>query len=268
MEKLLNVRLLLIAIVFLSSISVYSQRNDSIQEINRKYKNEIGIDFKGFTGGSIGTAIIYKKKYNTGRLVSMSFARNLRYQVGLDVNFPLGKSVSTVDSLKIIESNQTKYFSIQPRFGIEKIYYNDKFGFYYGIDFGVGYSYNASAYDVYMLKFNTGNGQSADLYSLNTLPYKSTMINAGLYPFFGVKYRFAERFSVSIETSISLVYEYSHVSTISRYYNVEGVPQYYYNYYYGYLNSYTKPEFNNVDRTHLIRLNINYLRFLTLNYHF
>lgn len=92
---------LLTILIILFSVHTFSQNlpNDSIMAMNRKFKNEIGIDFQGFFKGTPGTASIWKRK-KVDRLISLTFSRNYRFQIAFNGTLPISQTVTQVDTSK------------------------------------------------------------------------------------------------------------------------------------------------------------------------
>ena len=148
-------------------------------------------------------------------------------------------------------------------FGIERVNFFGRFNIFYGLDFGPYYNYSKFGYALY--EYNNGNTNYYN-YSLNNPngnyafgPSESNKFGFAVSPFIGAKYRISERFSASIESSFFLSYFYS-------FNKIYAAP-----YYSGNSTSFNAIEFNHVAaKTTIngIQFNMNYLRFLTFNYHF
>lgn len=248
-----NVFFISILILLLNYNNTFSQNEvrDSIMAVNRKFKNEIGIDFQQLFIGNAGTSFIWKvKKKQRNGLVSLTFSRNLRFQLAINVSMPISsnKEIKENSLLNVMYTDSyTKRIYIKPLIGIEKIKYYQKFGIFYGLDFGPNYNYSLNTTSYY-----------GDYNQNNTFgyPQSSAAVNEygiSIQPFIGVKYRFSERFSVSMESGFAFTYQYADFEISATDYNESN-------------NVYNKFLFNKTESRFAISMM--YLRFLNLNYHF
>jgi len=240
-----------LALCLLVCVNIFAQKNDSLMAVNRKYKNEIGIDFQGLFKGTPGTALIWKKK-KVGRLVSLTFCSNYRVQLALSGNIQLTQKTTQKDTTfghYIVK--QPSQYSVQPLFGIERVNFFGKFNLYYGADFGPSYTYSSNQYNVYIYS-NTNNNYTyyGGSYGANT----SNVFGFSIIPFVGIKYRISERFSASMESAFSLGYSFT--NTKYYVYNFNAANQ-----------SFVQKDATETN-THGLVFAMRYLRFLTLNYHF
>ena len=241
-------------ILFSLEIFCQTQPNDSIMVMNRRYKNEIGIDFQGFFKGTPGTFLIWKRK-KIGHLISLTFSKNYRFQLGINGTMPLTQKVTQIDTSKgYYVTSESKQFLIQPMFGIERINFFGRFNIFYGMDFGPYYSYARTGYTVFG---SYNNGYYYSYFNSNAgAPNETTKYGLSLIPFIGVKYRIAEHFSASMESGFNLSYYFSNTKLLA----------------FPYFNNYTaQATLNTVSTTSKVNgisFSMMYLRFLTFNYHF
>ncbi len=245
----------ILVVLMFSSLETFSQilPKDSIMAINRKFNNEIGIDFKGFFKGEAGTSLIWKvKKKQSNGLISLTSSSNYRFQLAITASIPFNSEVKAIDTtfLNVSYSDYvSKNFSIKPMIGIERIKYFQRFNIFYGIDFGPYYIYtsdNLSNYGYYYNNnyYSSGYPKSSSI---------SSYYGVSLAPFFGVKYRLNERFSISMESGINFSFEYLNRDlNASDYDKTNNI-----------VNEFTLQK---TEKRFLI--NMMYLRFLNLNYHF
>lgn len=220
--------------------------------MNRKYKNEIGIDFQGLFKGTPGTSLIWKRK-KVGRLISLTFIKNYRFQVALSGTIPIGQKVTQVDTTKgHYVTREAVQYSIQPMFGIERVNFYGRFNFFYGMDCGPFYNYNRTGYTIfYYSNYNSGSATSISGFPAN----ETSKIGLSIIPFLGIKYRIGEHFSASMESGFNLSYYFSDSKLLQ-----------YQNYYYNIQTNYNVV--TTTSKFHGLSFNMLYLRFLTFNYHF
>jgi hypothetical protein len=237
--------------------------------MNRRFKHEIGIDCQGFFKGSPGSAFIWKKK-KQGRLISLTFSQNYRFQIAFNGTLPLTEKVTALDTTHgRYMSKQAIGYSIQPMFGIERVNFFNRFNIFYGCDFGPSFTYGRSGYIYYTYHYTSGGStyyntnyyytNTSGLYYYNDQAGESKKIGLSVAPFIGVKYRISERFSASMESAIFLTYFYS-------------VTKLYAQPYYSNTNSLNPiPNLTTVAAKNTVsgvEFSPRYLRFLTFNYHF
>lgn len=227
--------------------------DSTITKLNRKYENEISIDFQGLFKGTAGSALTWKKKKHLkiGE-VSQKEAIYYRFQIALSGSLPFGQASQEVDtSSGHYVSSLQQQFSIDLKFGKEKIKSFGRFSTYYGIDAGPLFNYTKDGFSGYLQ--HNGN------YWINgpTLPAQTYKYGISAIPFVGCKYRFSEHFSASIESGLNLSYSYSVVKTFEAlYYPIQR-------------NSFDLVnKVVNTSQYSTFALTTLYLRFLTLNYHF
>ncbi len=228
------------------SIQSFSQVNDSIMRINRKYKTEIGVDLTGLFFKTPGITLIAKVKNNAGRFIDLKSAKNYRFQFGLSGGLPISEDVKRVDTSFLRYSNKPgKEINAFIMVGHERVNFYGRFNLYYGVDFGLSYNYSKVGYIDYAGVYSNYNYLS---------PTETKRAELSVIPFVGAKYRFSEHFSASIESGFSLAYFISRavifgVSPVS---------------YPTTVNTVVLATANQSG----ITFSMKYLRFLTLNYHF
>jgi len=194
--------------------SVLAQNTDSLKLNNRKYKHEIGIDFRGifntnyyyilngsnrlYDGLDRGYSFIWKVRNDRGKLISVSYIKNRRIQLRTS-------STINTDRVQRFESNGISFeykengvssLFFQPSFGFERVNFFNRFNFYYGADFGVSLYRVRGAYN-YGLEIN-GNNFS---FTTNTNSY-----GPDATAFVGMKYRFSDRFSIAVESGFGIYF--------------------------------------------------------------
>jgi hypothetical protein len=164
-------------LVSLFFTDVFSQ-GDSLLAKNR---NELNIGtFNAFNLSSISDiGIGFKKHKKNG-----AFRFMLNFSVSNDNNFESGTNTNT--------TGYSNLFFISPRVGYEFQEDFKKMKFFYGLDLKG---------DLRKFSRETVNSTSAYKYMS---AYRSNAF--GLVPFIGFKYRFNERFSISTETNIDIMY--------------------------------------------------------------
>ena len=233
-------------------MNIYSQNQpiDSIMVLNRKFKYEIGIDFQGFFKGNAGTSLILKVKKPTNGFVPLTYTTNFRFQLALSGTLPFESKVTAIDTTitnAYYNNSVSKDLFIQPMIGIERVNFYNRFNIFYGFDIGPYYHYNSNTSTYY--------GFVNQFYS-NGYPTGGTVNNyygIAVVPFFGVKYRLTERFSISVESGINIAYDYLNCRLNETDLNT-------------FTNQFESLTMVKNEKRFLV--NMMYLRFLNLNYHF
>jgi hypothetical protein len=221
----------------------YSQTQDSLKFNNRKYKWEVGLDVKGILRGSPSSGLVFKTRKTIGKLVPISYSNNLRYLISLSGTQPTQSDFKFDENspIRVVNTEEGKKFHfIECGIGYEHIDFYGRFNFYYGLDFGLKYSYDIPLTYYYY----SSNGDNGRIYQ------KTRNFGPIANPFFGIKYRITERFSVSIETGFRLGYFFNKIKHID--YNISNDPQ---------------SKTFATEKLQTIEYNFQYLRFLTFNYH-
>lgn len=245
MKNFLLAKLSIVSLIFLLSQEAFSQKevtqfNDSINRISRKYKREIAIDCQGLLLRNPSASVILKTKAEGGQFVSVSSYKNNRYQVTLNGTLTVSEETKSIDPNYNAVWKDPSNFRIGAMYGREKVVLYGRFNFYYGFDLGPYYQYSQSGY---LITYNASS--SSGTYSW--LPSESKQTGFAIVPFMGCKYRFSERFSVSLESGLSAAYSVTQSKSIYRYtmQNQAAISK----------------------KSTGIYLNFQYIRFLTLNYH-
>ncbi len=234
---------------------VFAQKNflDSLRNEkfnNRKYRREMGIDMKGFFGGFPGGSFLFKQRTGDKNLIAVSYSDNLRFGASFNGSTTLS-SLDTVINYRltdnvgvVIKPSESANHNLSFSAGKERIYYYGRFNLYYGADIflNVGYTH--------IKQFISGSFTNNSGYLYLEIPIKSFSMGTGVVPFFGMKYRVSERFSVSLESGFFLAYTFSRVKWGDKDSNLAGDqdPIVYF--------------------THQINHSMLPLRLLTFNYHF
>lgn len=217
-----------------------SAQHDSIPFNNRLYKQEIGIDCKGIFNGNLGAALIYKVRNDRSKLIAVTYAKNHRFQFAFNSNFVVSDKTERQDgpSQSTYYLKPYKYLYVNAAYGFERVRFYNRFNFYYGVDFGPSFTYQQNGYYV-----RTNNNSILYYYADFG---KTTSIGLNVIPFFGMKYRFSRRFSVSAETGFAFSYFLQKTELFDPYsQTVDGI-----------------------NTQHGFQTNTQYLRFLSFNYHF
>jgi hypothetical protein len=245
MKKIFPVSTILLLAFLLGPTSLFSQARDSIMALNRKFNREIGVDFQGFFKGTPSTSLVFKVKKQS-HLVSLTFSENYRIQVNVSGSVPFSTTVTQTPNVGTTDIKPNSQFSIQPLFGIEKIYYYGRFNLFGGMDGGPEYHHMYQDYN---------NNNNLGYYYYYQNDYSNTISGGGfsLIPFVGAKYRLSEHFSLTAESALSIGYSFTKTVTKGGYVTPNT----------GILTNVTTET-----KTNSLDLNTRYLRFLTLNYHF
>jgi len=196
--------------------SMFAQKADSLKFNNRKFKHEIGIDFRGIFGNNYyyflnsyddfyddldrGYSFIWKVRNDRGKLISVSYTKNWRFQLRTS-------STNNTDRVQRFESNGTTFeykengvsrAYINPSFGFERVNFFNRFNFYYGMDFGVLF-YRARGANNYGFVIN-GNSFSFSRSSYRYGPEATAFV--------GMKYRISDRFSVTAESGFGIFFHF------------------------------------------------------------
>lgn len=210
-----------------------------------QYKNEIALDCKFLNKDlnltSIGTNLIYKKRFGEKKFISVTDKKSWRFQIGGYADYPL----SSKDTFNFFGQyprfiNNQKILSIALIAGIEWQKQMGRFQLYYGLDTG--------------LSLNIANNPIDRLYYMDTTVFQAEgteSLKAGIpfIGFMGLKYFFHPRFSVAIESSVTLGVFYSKFTTIIHDQTLTEIARY-----------------ENKNSTNII-FDTNYLRFINVAFH-
>jgi hypothetical protein len=237
---------LLFAMTF-SAVLLYAQ-NEKPSTVDSDLKREIGIDMQGLFNGSPGGSLIYKVR-DKKQPINGNYVKNCRYQLAMSGRLSLAsKSTLEENSDNFISKEKSgSTFYIHPQIGMERIKMLDRFGFFYGADTGPFYQRNSLSYSVnYPKDPKYQNGSAL------ARPTTFDAIGWSFTPFFGMKYKLNNRFSLSIETGFNLNYTFTNTS----YYVVKADQ-----------GIFTQ-KIENKKQNHELSSYMDFLRFLTFNYHF
>lgn len=239
-----------VCLLFLLPLAASAQQKDSLKFNNRKYKYEVGIDMQGIFNNYLGTALIFKIRNDRGKFIPVSYAKNYRIQWFASAGLSGEDQVTDLDTFSnatISSSNQYDNLHLSAFVGMEKVHFSGKFNFYYGLDLGPSYSYWQTGYQIREIQ---SGSYTTTITSTVGDPNESHAIGVNVAPFFGVKYRFNERFSASAETAFFAAYAFiSETRYLIEY-------------------SGSTAQFASRIQTHRFSMYMDYLRFLTFNYHF
>lgn len=196
MNKLLSISTL---ILFLG-IDLSGQSDKLATDISeiRKNKYQVELGFRSASSVFYNTAsatILFKKKYNRGKLIDVSSIKFLRAFVGINFDLKLKKDVYFNSELP-----QNLSFGL----GFEKQFQNRKFVHYYGLDLFLNY-FKGMDYYSYYRSFSEEMSVRYMFFQYNE------SIHTGIIPFFGFKYHITNQFSVGIETGLSLGFLFSEI---------------------------------------------------------
>lgn len=223
---------------------------DSVPFNNRKYKQELGIDIQGLFSYGPGGQLIWKIRDDRAKLIPVSYSNYWRIQAGLNGNTFTGYRDSIITpSLQYVNTSPAYSDNhFWATIGRERNNFNNRFNFFYGWDAGpgIGFNRNNSYNNIYIYNPVTGalvGGQS--------VPIRTKTLSFSAYgsAFIGVKYHITDRISITAESAFSVSYSLVHRKTAVKDTNNQVVgqaPTWHQNY--GY--------------------NLDYLRFITLNYRF
>lgn len=210
-------RIILTTIILLLSIKAVSQTDNSISEI-RKYDHQIELGFrsiKSIYANTSSATILFKKKYQTGDLIEVNSVKYLRayFSINTQINFTDDPTRINQDSTDVA-FHPADIIDLTFGVGIEKQFQNKKFVHYVGTDL---YGQIFKSDDDFPGNVGIGGIVSN---STNTTDRTVRSINAGLNPFFGIKYYITDQFSVGIESGFRLTYfntKIQEIRTISEF---------------------------------------------------
>lgn len=228
---------------------LFSAPKDTTKFNNRKYKQELGLNVAGIFGGYVGGSLVWKIRDDRSELVPVTYSNYWRIQAGTAGRTFTGYEDSIrweAYLIRNISARPSSYNQFWATIGRERNNFHNRFNLFYGWEVGPRLEYEHST-----------NGISGPLVDQNGLlighfygDYRAKTFSLGAYAaaFFGVKYRFSERISLSFETAFWLLYSASHrkTNTEVKGVKVEGPSQWY----------------------HKFEHSLSYIRFITLNYHF
>jgi hypothetical protein len=185
---------------------LYQAISDSTKFNNRYYKQELGLGVDQILNRVIGTSLIWKIRDDRSKMIPVTYAYywRLRGAINSSTNTGYRDTISVppyyFDRISPAESYTNIWLSI----GREKVNFFNRINMYYGWDAGPygGYQYVGDRSSYYV--FNQFSGQYDVVLVNNT--QKSLNLGLSGEAFFGLKYHFSQRISVSAECALQLYY--------------------------------------------------------------
>jgi hypothetical protein len=243
-----NLKLLTSFLMFLPILSwCQTEKENSKAEIRwNQYKNEIALDCKFLNKdlnlNSIGSNLIYKKRFGEKKFISVTDKKSWRFQIGGYANYPISsKDTFNVWGQPFTYIDNEKVINVRFLAGIEWQKQMGRIQLYYGLDTGISFYKNIDPLD---LIYSSNNG-----IIFRYSGYEKLDLGVPIIGLIGVKYFFHPRFSVAIESSLSLGVFYTKYTTIIH---DSGIP------------GNTRNE--NINSTN-ITFGTNYLRFINVAFH-
>lgn len=239
------------AIVLCWAHVVSSQSNvtavkDSLSKRWNYYGEEIALDVKFLNRdlnlNSIGSNLIFKKRFGEKRFISLNDKKSYRFQIGgySDISVSEEDSLSNGSTSIVLQDINENRANIKALFGIEWQKQINKLQLYYGFDTGLDFYLNTG--------FLNSRYINGDFYSYTT--QEEHRIGIPVFGFFGLKYFFHPRFSVGIESSMALGF-FRTVSQQTTYYASTANIEY----------------SDNLKKYHLT-FEVDYVRFINAAFHF
>ncbi|MCB0662051.1 MAG: hypothetical protein KDC24_04890 [Saprospiraceae bacterium] len=241
---------LLLSFLFISLLSLSAQNKKFGADLSevKTYKNQLELDIKNIFSGLGNATLLYKRGHKLdkfevdGKLRFVRVLARFNNQIALEKNPFMG----AIDSLQI-EFHPNDVFDLSIGIGFEQQKMFRNFVHYWSIDCIANYySIDGSAYSIGGIR-NVRTGVDTR--------YTST-IQAGVNPFFGIKYYLSEKFSIGIETGFAFQYFHQKITEVD-YTTTYSNGTYYY-----------KLMEKEPSSTNGITTNFNNLRFLNLGYTF
>lgn len=219
-----------------SQMRLFSSPRDSVKFNNRKYKQEIGLGIENVLKGYLGSALVLKIRDDRAKLVPVTYSNYWRFQLSAfgSAISGLNETFNTGSGQIAILNPAYDYHHVTFLAGRERNNFSNRFNFYYGWEAGPSLTH-------YKFPIAYSN-QSQYAYE------KSWQYGLAADVFAGIKYHLTDRISLSAEAAFVLAYNFirekfdlpDNGSQISSSWQVR----------------------------HGVRYNMQYLRFITLNYHF
>lgn len=209
--KNLIVTSLFATLPFVSFCQIEKENSKTETKWNQ-YKNEIALDCKFLNKdlnlNSIGTNLIYKKRFGEKKFISVTDKKSWRFQIGGFADYPvISKDTFNFNNLSPRFIDNEKIINVRLLAGIEWQKQMGRFQLYYGLDTGLSFFIEDDPAYLYR---NLGNGD------FEYEGYKRLDAGVPFIGFMGLKYFFHPRFSVAIESSLSLGVFYSKYTTIGH----------------------------------------------------
>ncbi len=246
----IELRFILLALLLLSITTIQGQKSEGGIELSeiRKNKNHLELDIKNVFTGLNNATMLYKRKYESGKLINVKQIKLLRFLARFNSQFTFTddptRDVLNEQKLGLFPSN---LINIQLGIGIEKQFMNKGYVHYYGIDLIGRYTKNDD-------DFSNGTLGNVTVNYTYTTDRLLNIFNIGLNPFFGIKYYITNRISIGIETGLEVSYFNATFTEIEILHDSFGT-----------LYSYTELEPFSANG---LLVKFNNLRFLTMGYNF
>jgi hypothetical protein len=236
----------LFAMIF--SVALLQAQTEKPSTDDTDFKREIGIDMQGIFKGYQGSSLIYKVR-DRKQSTTANYVKNCRYQLSMSGRLTLGSKTTLENSSSdvITKEKPSNTFFIHPQIGMERVRMFDRFGLYYGADTGPFYQNDGASYSVRY--FKNPNNPNVDILAR---PYSTNTFGWSFTPFFGMKYKLNKRFSLAMETGFNVNYSFTQTTN----YTVQG------------LQGVLSEKLEGKNQRHDVNTYMNFLRFLTFNYHF
>lgn len=222
-----------------------TDNEDQKSEIRwNEYKNEIALDCKFLNKdlnlNSIGSNLIYKKRFGEKKFIAVNEKKAWRFQIGGFADYPISSKDSFYITLSSKVINDNKIINVRLLAGIEWQRQMGRFQLYYGMDTGLSIFNEDNPVSFYR------TNSAGDIYYEG---FEKLDVGVPFIGFMGLKYFFHPRFSVALESSMSLGVFYSKYTTIG--YDVSRDESY---------------RFENINSTN-ITFGTSYLRFINAAFH-
>ena len=197
---------ILATLQLLISLNLSSQEvklKTDISEVRKnKFQVELGFrSIKNVYDNTTSATVLFKKKYNPGKLIDISSIKYLRafFSFNNQINFKKDPTRFSFDSTDL-EFHPSNLIDLTVGFGIEKQFQNRRFIHYFGCDIFTRYYKSDDDYPDNL--FIGGIGLNAT----ETTDRLVRTINSGLIPFVGLKFYVTDQFCIGLETGFSLNY--------------------------------------------------------------
>lgn len=188
----------IILIAFFQGV-LFSQNAGNTPKIDEIRKNNYQVELgfrsiQNIYNNTAAATIMFKKKYNAGKLIDVKSIKFLRTYFTLNSNIKFGSDTIRRRQFSFESQNNV---DVSFGIGIEKQFQNRRFVHFFGCDIFTNY-YDGG--QVYGISYNNFFNNYNVLYQLERT------INPGVSPFLGMKYYFTDQLSIGIETGFSLGY--------------------------------------------------------------
>lgn len=194
---------ILLAFTILFSFQLNAQKDNTISEVRKNnYQVELGFrSIKSIYDNTSSATILFKKKLQSGDLVALNSLKYLRVYLSVNTQINFDEDPTRMDQ----DSSGTRLhpadiIDLTFGIGIEKQFQNKNFVHYIGTDlFGQFFKSDDDF---------PGNAVIGGVVSNSTFTTDRTIrsVNAGINPFFGIKYYITKQFNVGIESGFRLTY--------------------------------------------------------------